>query len=182
MGRASDQETCHLPRKTVDARYLEVQGTLWNTSRHPYLDISVCKIEEKNNRTNMFHIWICNLTPEDSDTFKILWKRGEIAPKEQFLLFSTIFYFLLFGFCVNTGTRFSLWDKWLFKISKVEITRVDCSSAEKTLYILGNFKQKGAFEQAQNVRIDILHMSKVSFGPLLSIETFYCVQWFCLRT
>ena len=25
---------------TVDSRYLEVEGTLWNTSRYPYLDIS----------------------------------------------------------------------------------------------------------------------------------------------
>ena len=26
---------------TVDSRYLEVEGTLWNTSRYPYFDISV---------------------------------------------------------------------------------------------------------------------------------------------
>ena len=25
---------------TVDSRYLELQGTLWNTSRYPYFDIS----------------------------------------------------------------------------------------------------------------------------------------------
>ena len=25
---------------TVDSRYLEVQGTLWNTKRYPYIDIS----------------------------------------------------------------------------------------------------------------------------------------------
>ena len=25
---------------TVDSRYLEVEGTLWNTSRYPYFDIS----------------------------------------------------------------------------------------------------------------------------------------------
>ena len=28
------------PLITVDSRYLELQGTLWNTSRYPYLDIS----------------------------------------------------------------------------------------------------------------------------------------------
>ena len=27
---------------------------------------------------------------------KIIWKRGEIAPKEQFLLFSTLFYIYIF--------------------------------------------------------------------------------------
>ena len=27
-------------QNTVDSRYLEVEGTLWNTSRYPYFDIS----------------------------------------------------------------------------------------------------------------------------------------------
>ena len=57
---------------------------------------------------------------------KILWKRGEIAPQEQFLLFSTIFCDLILNFCVKTRTRFSLRDKRLFEITEVEITRVDC--------------------------------------------------------
>ena len=34
---------------TVDSRYLEFQGTLWNTSRYPYLDISDLR---KNNSVN----------------------------------------------------------------------------------------------------------------------------------
>ena len=46
---------------------------------------------------------------------------GEIAPEEQFLLLSTIFYDY-----VKTGIRFSLRDKQLFEIAEVEITRVDC--------------------------------------------------------
>ena len=45
---------------------------------------------------------------------------------EQFLLFSTIFCHLFVGLHVKTGTRFSLRDKWLFEISEVKITRVDC--------------------------------------------------------
>ena len=28
------------PIATIDSRYLEVKGTLWNTSRYPYFDIS----------------------------------------------------------------------------------------------------------------------------------------------
>ena len=52
---------------------------------------------------------------------KILWKRGKIAPEEQFLPLSTIFYCLMLDFYVKTGIRFSLRDKRLF-----EITRVDC--------------------------------------------------------
>ena len=58
---------------------------------------------------------------------KILWKRGEIAPKEQFVLFSTIFCCLLVDLCVKKGTRFSFRDKRLFEISEFEITRVDCT-------------------------------------------------------
>ena len=57
---------------------------------------------------------------------KILWKRGEIAPEEQFLLLSTIFCYLMLDFCVKTRIRFSLRDKRLFDITEVEITRVDC--------------------------------------------------------
>ena len=58
---------------------------------------------------------------------KILWKRGEIAPEEQFLSLSTIFYYLMLDFYVKTGIRFSLRDKRLFEITEVEITRVDCT-------------------------------------------------------
>ena len=58
---------------------------------------------------------------------KILWKRGKIAPEEQFLPLSTIFYYLMLDFYVKTGIRFSLRDKRLFEITEVEITRVDCT-------------------------------------------------------
>ena len=57
---------------------------------------------------------------------KILWKRGKIAPEEQFLPLSTIFYYLMLDLYVKTGIRFSLRDKRLFEITEVEITRVDC--------------------------------------------------------
>ena len=92
----------------------------------------ICRIEEKINRTTTFHKWICKLTPEARWILKILWKRGEIAPKEQFLLFSTIFCYLLLDFHIKAGTRFSIRDKRLFEISKVEIMRVDCIIPTKT--------------------------------------------------
>ena len=85
----------------------------------------ICKIEGKI-RTTTFHKSICNLTPEDRDTLKILWKREEIAPEEQLLPFFTIFWYVLLDFHAKTGTRVSLRDKRLFEISKAEITRVDC--------------------------------------------------------
>ena len=84
-----------------------------------------CKVEI--NRRTTFHkyeiflTWICNLTPEDRDILKILWNRGEIAPYEQFFLFSTIFCYLLLDIPVKTRTRLSLRDKRLF-----EKTSVDC--------------------------------------------------------
>ena len=53
---------------------------------------------------------------------KILCKRGEIAPEEQFLLLSTIFCYLMLDLYVKSGIRFSLRDKRL-----LEITRVDCT-------------------------------------------------------
>ena len=64
---------------------------------------------------------------------KILWKRGEIAPEEQFLLLSTIFFNLISDFYVNTRIRFSLRDKRLFEITEVEIMRVNCIVRFKNL-------------------------------------------------
>ena len=58
--------------------------------------------------------------------FKIMWEMAEIAPEEQFLPLSTIFYNLMLDFYVKAGIRFSLRDKQLFEITEVEITRVDC--------------------------------------------------------
>ena len=59
--------------------------------------------------------------------WKILWKRGEIAPEEQFLLLFTIFSYLMLDSYVKTRIRFSLRDKRLFEITEVKITRVDCA-------------------------------------------------------
>ena len=54
-------------------------------------------------------------------------EKGEIAPEEQFLPLSTMFYYLMLDFYVKTRIIFSLRDKWLIEITEVEITRVDCS-------------------------------------------------------
>ena len=61
----------------------------------------ICRNEKKIHRATKFHKWKCYLTPEVWDTLKILWKRGEIAPLEQFLLFSTVFCYLLLEFHVE---------------------------------------------------------------------------------
>ena len=59
---------------------------------------------------------------------EILWKRGEIAPEEQFLLLFTIFCYLMLDFNVKTRIRFCLRDsrKRLVEITEFKITRVDC--------------------------------------------------------
>ena len=62
-------------------------------------------------------------------------EKGGIAPEEQFLLLSTMFFYLMLDFFVKTRIRFSLRDKWLFEITEVELTRVDCT---KCRGILGN--------------------------------------------
>ena len=52
----------------------------------------IFRIEEKLIQLITFNKYMCKWTLEVRDILKILWKRGEIAPKEQFLLFSTIFF------------------------------------------------------------------------------------------
>ena len=53
-------------------------------------------------------------------------KGGNIAPEEQFFRLSTIFCYLVLDFYVKIRIRFSLRDKRLFEIIKIEITKVDC--------------------------------------------------------
>ena len=104
----------------------------------------MCRIEENTKRTTKFHKWTCNLTSliRNIGGLKILRKRGKIAPGEQFLPLSTIFYYLMLDFYVKTGIRFSLRDKQLFEITEVEITRVDCIFFRFTILILFIFLRK----------------------------------------
>ena len=48
-----------LPSTTVDSRYLEVEGTLWNTSRYLYFDISDFQNWGKDQSNNQIHKWTC---------------------------------------------------------------------------------------------------------------------------
>ena len=79
---------------------------------------------------------------------KILWRRGKIAPEEQFLPLSTIFYYLMLDFYVKTGIRFSLRDNRLFEITEVEITRVDCMHEKKALKTISH---RQAFFQCNRI-------------------------------
>ena len=46
----------NIPR-TVDSRYLEIQGTVWNTSRNPYLD-RFAELRKKIVRATTFNKYI----------------------------------------------------------------------------------------------------------------------------
>ena len=67
----------------------------------------ICKIEEKLIRLTTFNKYICNWTFEVRDILKILWKRGEIAPNEQFLLFSTIILHVFRFSCLGRDQIFT---------------------------------------------------------------------------
>ena len=86
---------------TVDSRYLEIQGTLWNTSRCPYLDISDLQNWGKIIRTTTFNKYIVyiiwNCTPEVRDILKILWKRGGAISPLFHNLFSSVVRFSCLG-------------------------------------------------------------------------------------
>ena len=86
---------------------------------------------------------------------KILWKRGKIAPEEQFLPLSTIFYYLMLDFYVKTGIRFSLRDKRLFEITEVEITRVDCIENNSRLRIFNGTLSFIRTTRSEYAKIDI---------------------------
>ena len=67
---------------------------------------------------------------------KILWKRVESAPQKQFLFFSTILFFTCYKiFMFRQRPDFLLRDKRLFKLSKVEITGVNCIPYISTCFI-----------------------------------------------
>ena len=124
------EKMCAPKKSTVDSRYLETQGTLWNTSRYPYFDISDLRNWEKQLiQQPPLTEWSFNLHPK----LEIYWKYCGKEEKLQFVLFSTIFWCLLVDLCVKTGTRFSLRDKRLFEISEFEITRDDCICCKEEL-------------------------------------------------
>ena len=98
--------------------------TLWDICTSAY---QISSIEEKKIRTTKFHKWLCNLTPLVRNIYiKYCGKGEKLLSRSNFYSFPQYFVNLILDFCVNTRTRFSLWDKRLFEIIEVEITRVDC--------------------------------------------------------
>ena len=95
---------------------------------------------------------------------KIYGKGEKIAPEEQFLPLSTIFYYLMLYFYVKTGIRFSLRDKRLFEITEVEITRVNC------IYIVKPFKLHVYFQ----IKCRLNEHDEIEYK--YCFQTSYCTQ------
>ena len=102
-----------------------------------FAELREIQIKQPNFTNTCKYMYVIWLLKFEIIILKILWKRGEIAPKEQsivdkrrkeqFLLLSTILWYLqVLNFYVKRRTRFSFQDELLFKIIEAEITRVDC--------------------------------------------------------
>ena len=76
----------------VDSRYLEFQGTLWNTSRYTYLEISgLQKWRKTINWTTTFNKWICNLTRAVRTYWKYCGKEEKLLLRSNFSSFPQYF-------------------------------------------------------------------------------------------
>ena len=62
---------------------------------------------------------------------KILWKRGEIAPKEQFLLFSTIFSIYLY---LQESNYILICEMWLFNLFFLISANLICQGMDISKY------------------------------------------------
>ena len=92
-------------------------------------------------------------------------EKGKIAPEEQFLPLSTIFYSLMLDFYVKTGIRFSLRDK------RFKITRVDCICQSGRA--LDGFGLAGYHEFSSD---KIMFIPCLPFGPSLKLH--HCELFF----
>ena len=60
-----------------------------------------------------------------------MWKRGEIAPKEQFLLFSTIFSVYLY---FQESNYIFIYEMWLFELFFFKSANLICRDTDISKY------------------------------------------------
>ena len=92
------------PLKLMSLLHFE-QGTTGNWKRKFY-DINASTVEPRYLELGYFELPLiskwkfgpCYNMKTMTTGNKMIWKRGEIAPKEQFLLFSTLFYIYISNF------------------------------------------------------------------------------------
>ena len=89
---SSDQKQGVSEIGTVDSRYLEIQGTLWNTSRYPYFDISDLRNWGKQliQQTPLTE-WIFNLTPKLGTYWNYCGKEEKLLLRSNFSSFPQYF-------------------------------------------------------------------------------------------
>ena len=102
---------------TVDSRYLEFQGTLWNTSRYPYLDISNFqnlgkKLFEQPHLTNLYVIGLLTLEIYR----KYCGKEEKLLLRSNFSSFPQYFLLVVRFSCscrdkIFTSRSAVIWDK-----------------------------------------------------------------------
>ena len=88
-----------------------------------------------------------------------------------FLLFSTIFCYLLLDFHVKTGTRFSLRDKWLLEISKVDCSLFAQSGGRVVVRVCCTFSGMLAFLLFLHCHFHFFSHPPVLFHFLLSTSS-----------
>ena len=97
QGSSSDYTQYRLFWRTKKYSQLSLSWIPRDSLKH--FEISICwhirveRVRKPINWTTIFNKWICNWTPEVRNIlYKIMWKRGEIAPEEQF---SPLFHIIL---------------------------------------------------------------------------------------
>ena len=116
-------KTCKSGRRILKARciitilYSRLSLSRPRLSRFTaYLEVKIWFLFKHENLTT------CN---------KIVWKRGEIAPKEQFLLFSTIFSIYL---TPGVKLRIYICEMWLFDLFFLNSANLICRGTDISKY------------------------------------------------
>ena len=91
---------------TVEYRYLEIQGTLWNTSRYPYFDISDLRNWLQFIEQPPLTEWICNLTPKLEIYWKYCGKEEKLLLRSNFSSFPQYFVTCCHSFMLKQGPDF----------------------------------------------------------------------------
>ena len=95
------------PRRKTSIIYSRLSLSRIPRNSLKYFEISVLRyikfaeLRKKLIRLTTLNKYMCNWTLEVRDILKTLWKRGGIAPQQQFLLFSTIFLHIFRFSCLG---------------------------------------------------------------------------------
>ena len=162
------QSTLVISKSKVSLKYFEI-----SVPRHFRFAEFRKNKHKQPHLINEHKIWLLKL--------EIYWKniveKWRIAPKVQFLLFSTIFCNLLLDFHVKTEARFSLRDKWLFEIGEIEITIVDCSFVRVSFCDVGSYPSRHTTLKQRRFNVDSTSRHSNLTGIILILFDALGVLW-----